>query len=96
MKPKNELIRLVKNSDNMVTIDRSGKMPGRGAYVCGNMDCYNKMIKNKIIQKIFRMSVNNEFYTELKKQIESESNDCNNGNVKNKDNKKLIKNNNEG
>jgi len=79
MKPKNELIRFVKISNNMVVIDKNGKMPGRGAYICRNMECFNKTIKSKIIQKIFRVSVNNDFYNELKKQIEG--NDANMGNT---------------
>ncbi|MEG1614595.1 MAG: YlxR family protein, partial [Oscillospiraceae bacterium] len=47
MKPKKELIRVVKNQENEVSVDLTGKKSGRGAYVCKNLDCLEKSFKTK-------------------------------------------------
>ena len=44
-KPKNELIRVVKSKDGEITLDKTGKKQGRGAYICYNKDCLEKVIK---------------------------------------------------
>ena len=46
-KPKKELIRIVKNKEGEINIDRTGKMQGRGAYICDNIECLEKLIKTK-------------------------------------------------
>ena len=50
-KPKKELIRIVKNKEQEVFIDETGKANGRGAYVCKDIKCFNKAIKSKAIYK---------------------------------------------
>jgi uncharacterized protein len=70
MKPKRELLRIVKSVDNVIHIDESGKMPGRGAYVCREMKCYQKALKGKRIQKAFQAPVSNSLYEEIKKCME--------------------------
>ena len=50
-KDKNELIRIVKNNKNEITVDKTGKLEGRGAYICNNMECLEKAIKSKRIEK---------------------------------------------
>ena len=51
MKPKKELIRVVKNNEGEVTLDPTGKKPGRGAYVCRNLGCLEKAVKSKRLNK---------------------------------------------
>ncbi len=46
-KPKKELIRIVKNKEGLVDVDLTGKMNGRGAYICYNIDCFNEAQKAK-------------------------------------------------
>ena len=46
-KNKNQLIRIVKNNENVISIDKTGKANGRGAYICDNIECLEKAIKNK-------------------------------------------------
>ena len=50
-KDKKELIRVVKDNENNISIDKTGKANGRGAYICDNIECLEKAIKNKKIEK---------------------------------------------
>jgi len=65
-KDKKDLIRIVKNKENEINIDRTGKMPGRGAYMCDNIECLNKAIKSKRLERTFEMSIANEIYEDLR------------------------------
>ena len=65
-KPKKEFIRIVKNKDNEINIDRTGKMPGRGAYICDNIECLEKLIKSKRLEKVFGMKISDEIYNKLR------------------------------
>ena len=68
-KPKNELIRIVKNKENKVCVDLSGKMNGRGAYICSNLDCLEKVIKSKRLSKMFELEIDNKIYEDLRDVI---------------------------
>lgn len=70
-KPKNTLIRIVKNKDNEISLDKTGKKQGRGAYICSNKECLEKAIKSKRIEKEFEMEINEEIYDLLRRDIES-------------------------
>ena len=50
-KAKNDLIRIVKNKNDEINIDRTGKLDGRGAYICDNVQCLEKIIKSKRLEK---------------------------------------------
>ncbi len=65
-KNKNELIRIVKNKDGDISIDRTGKANGRGAYICDSIDCLEKAIKSKRLNKIFETTISNEIYENLR------------------------------
>lgn len=65
-KNKNELIRIVKNKNGEISIDTTGKMQGRGAYLCDNIECFEKIVKTKRIERIFQKKINNEIYDELR------------------------------
>lgn len=66
IKPKKELIRIVKQSDGKIFIDKTGKANGRGAYICNNVDCLDKAIKSKRLDKNFETEINNEIYESLR------------------------------
>ena len=68
-KPKKELIRIVKNKENNILVDNIGKMEGRGTYICNNIDCLEKVKKNKRIEKVFEMKISDEIYENLKNLI---------------------------
>lgn len=64
-KPKSEMIRVVKTPMGFV-IDPTGKLNGRGAYVCNNAECIEKCVKSKSFNKSFKGQVPNEVYSKLK------------------------------
>ncbi len=65
-KAKNDLIRIVKNKNDEINIDRTGKLDGRGAYICDNVQCLEKIIKSKRLEKVFDMKISNEIYEKLR------------------------------
>lgn len=60
-KPKKELVRIVKNP-NGIMLDRTGKVNGRGAYICDDVNCLKKLIKAKILNRVFECEVEEETY----------------------------------
>lgn len=68
-KDKSEFIRIVKNKDGSITIDKTGKASGRGAYICNNVECLLKAKKSKRLNRVFEMNIANEIYDELEKII---------------------------
>ena len=47
MKPKKELIRVIKTPEGQILIDKTGRQNGRGAYICNSIECYQAARKNK-------------------------------------------------
>lgn len=74
MKPKKELIRVVKNKENEISVDFTGKKAGRGAYICKNIECFRKAKKAKRFERAFETSISEEIYNTLEKELE-EGND---------------------
>lgn len=70
-KPKKELIRVVKNKDGEIFLDKTGRQNGRGAYICFNKECLEKAIKTKALNRAFEMEIKDETYDELRKSLES-------------------------
>lgn len=73
-KDKKDLIRIVKKSNsqdenNNIIIDKTGKQEGRGAYICNSLECLEKVIKTKKIERILDTKISEEFYSNLKKII---------------------------
>ena len=67
---KKELIRIVINKENEIKIDKTGKQDGRGTYICNNMDCLEKAIKSKKIQRALKMQdVPKEIFEDLRNII---------------------------
>ena len=65
-KDKRDFIRIVKNKENEIEVDKTGKMQGRGAYICDNIDCLEKAIKSKRLEKSFEMQISNDIYEKLR------------------------------
>ena len=65
-KDKKELIRIVKNKENEISIDRTGKLEGRGAYLCDDIRCLEKLIKSKRLEKVFDSKISDEIYENLR------------------------------
>ena len=70
MKPKKELIRVVKSPEGEVSLDFKGKKPGRGAYVCPDPACLKKARKNRSLERAFDTAIPPEVYDALEAQME--------------------------
>ena len=66
---KKDLTRVVKNKEGQIFVDSSGKANGRGAYVCTNQSCLEKMKKQKILNKAFKCMVEEKIYKQLEEEI---------------------------
>ena len=69
MKPKKELLRVVKPQDGDAHIDRVGKAPGRGAYVCDDIECLRKARKTKALERALEFRIEDSLFDELEQQI---------------------------
>ena len=69
VKPKKELIRVVKQSDGKIMLDFTGKANGRGAYLCPNTDCLAQAIKTRRLSREFECEIPKEVYDDLQTQI---------------------------
>lgn len=69
MKEKKLLLKVVKNKNGVINIDKSGKLPGRGAYVCLNKECIEKCIKNKSFNRAFKCNIETDLYDEIRKEF---------------------------
>lgn len=65
-KYKKDLIRIVKNKDNEISIDRTGKKEGRGAYICDDVNCLEKVIKSKRLERVLEIPISKEIYESLR------------------------------
>ena len=65
-KNKKDLIRIVKNKEGIISVDRTGKANGRGAYICDNIECLEKAIKTKKLERVFDTKISEEIYDELR------------------------------
>lgn len=72
LKPKKDLVRVIKDGNLEVKMDLTGKLNGRGAYVCRSMDCLNKAIKTKAIERSLQTQISQEVYDKLKVELENE------------------------
>ena len=69
MKCKKELIRIVKNSENDISVDITGKKAGRGAYICSSIECLEKVIKQKKLERTFQQKIDSNVYETLKEEL---------------------------
>lgn len=75
MKPKKELMRVVKSPEGEISLDFTGKKNGRGAYICQNMECFEKARKLHRLEKSFSCRIDDSIYEvmtdELRKETEN-------------------------
>ena len=70
MKPKRELVRVVKSPEDVVSVDLKGKAPGRGAYVCRSTDCLKRALRSKALDRSLGITIPPEIYESLAEQME--------------------------
>jgi len=71
MKPKNELTRTVKSPEGEISLDLTGKKPGRGAYICRNKNCLKKVIKSNSLARAFKTQISEDITKDLTIQMEN-------------------------
>ena len=69
MKPKKELIRVIKTPEGQILIDKTGRQNGRGAYICNSIECYHAARKNKGLERSLKVPIPEEIYDSLLKEF---------------------------
>ena len=72
-KAKRDMIRVVRGTDGVVSLDFGGKMNGRGAYICPNPECLTKARRSKALERSLEVEIPAEVYDRLTKEIEVEA-----------------------
>jgi len=73
-KAKRDMIRVVRGTDGNVSLDFSGKLNGRGAYLCPNPECLKKAIRSKALDRSLETAIPEEVYERLSKEMEAGQN----------------------
>ena len=69
MKEKKSLIRIVKSPEGEVSLDDKGRKPGRGAYVCPDVECLRKARKSRALERAFETQIPPEVYDAMERQL---------------------------
>ena len=70
MKPKRDLLRILRTREGELLLDDTGKKNGRGAYLCRDIQCFAKARKSKALERSFQMGIGQEIYERLEKEWE--------------------------
>ena len=71
MKPKVELIRVVKSPEGTISLDFRGKASGRGAYVCPDPSCLKKAVKSRALERALDTKIPEDIYEQLSREMEA-------------------------
>ena len=69
MKDKRTLVRIVRSKEGVISVDLTGKMPGRGAYICRDVSCLNMAVKAKRLERAFSTKIEPEIYDRLRSEL---------------------------
>ena len=69
MKPKKELVRVVRSKEGEISLDLTGRKAGRGAYVCRSLDCLKKARKTRRIERSLDCQISDEVYDAMEKEM---------------------------
>ena len=69
MKDKRELVRIVRNKEGEISVDLVGKKPGRGAYICKSIECFDKAQKAKRLERAFSTRIEPEIYDTMRREL---------------------------
>lgn len=68
-KPKSELIRVVRTPEGNIIVDKTGKVSGRGAYLCKNEECFKKSVKSKALSRALEVNISDDVFLVIAKEI---------------------------
>lgn len=69
MKPKRELIRVVKSKEGEISLDLTGKKSGRGAYICKSVECFEKARKARKFERSFSCMISEDIYNSMEGEL---------------------------
>ena len=69
MKPKRELIRIIRTSEDEIYLDATGKKNGRGAYICKSKECLAQAMKSRGLERSLKMAIPQEIYLDFEKEM---------------------------
>jgi predicted RNA-binding protein YlxR (DUF448 family) len=69
-KNKRDMLRVVRGTDGEVSLDFSGKLNGRGAYVCPDPECLKKARKTTALERCLEVAIPEEVYDRMEKEME--------------------------
>ena len=72
MKPKKELVRVVKTPEDEIVLDLTGRKNGRGAYICRDVECLKKARKAERIEKSFLCRIPDEVYDKMAEELKND------------------------
>ena len=72
MKEKRTLLRIVRSPENVISFDRVGKAPGRGAYVCKSKECFEKAVKQRQLERALETRIDEAVFTQLMEEIDAD------------------------
>ena len=67
---KRSLGRVVKKPDGTIVFDKTGKVSGRGAYVCLNKECFKKAVRSKALQRALECTISEDTIKQIEQEIE--------------------------
>lgn len=71
MKPKRELLRIVRDKEGNISLDLKGKASGRGAYICNSKQCFEKALKTKRIEKQLSVQLPQEIILQIEAELDA-------------------------
>ena len=71
MRQKKELVRVVKSPEGVISLDFRGKAPGRGAYLCPDLECLKRARKSRALERALETAITPELYDELEREMVS-------------------------
>ena len=71
-RPKKELVRVVRSPEGEVSLDLIGKKPGRGAYICRNIECLKKARKTKRLARVLECEIPEAVYAEMEETLQND------------------------
>lgn len=69
MKPKSELVRVVRSPEGEISLDLTGRKNGRGSYICKNAACFDKALRKKAFERAFGVKLSDELANSIREEI---------------------------
>ena len=72
MQEKRSLLRIVKSPEGVISFDRVGKAPGRGAYICKSKECLDKAVRQRQLERALETKIEQTVFTQLMEEIDAD------------------------